>query len=252
MKKVLRIILLIVCICVFIYSALQIASYFVERGESKKIYDDIASKSVTIIPPKDNVQVDELEQPQNVIEVDFEILKKQYKDITAWIYLPNSKINYPVVKSHDNAEYLKLMPNGKYNVTGSIFADCRNGAFLQDRNYIIYGHNMKNDSMFGSLSEYKKQKYYEAHKIIYYTTPEKQYELHAFAGFVTDAVSQAYKLYENEEELAEYLNGAKQKSTFKSDVNYTEGDKIVTLSTCSSDFDNARYVLITIVKEIEQ
>lgn len=240
-KKIIRIIAIAICLAVFCFSLVKIINHINERNQAKSLYDDIVSDSVTVNDEASS-------EKEQVVTIDFEGMKKEYKDITGWIYSPNTKINYPVVKSKDNAEYLKTMPNGKYNSAGSIFADCRNGEFGQERNYIIYGHNMKNDSMFGSLSEYKKQAFYQAHPVIYYTTPEKEYELKVFAGFVTSSASECYIIDHTEESLAEYMANAKKKSTFKSDTEYNTGDNIVTLSTCSSDYKDARYVLIAIVR----
>ncbi len=242
MSKTIRAIAMVVCFAVFVVSAIKIVTYFVEQNESKDLYSNMATQAVTVTDTDSQT-----ESSNQELEINFDSLVGEYKDITGWIYLPNTKINYPVVKSKDNNEYLKIMPNGKYNSAGSIFADCRNGDLGQDRNYIIYGHNMKNDTMFGSLSEYKKQSFYDAHPVIYYTTPEKKYTLKIFAGFVTSATSDCYIINHTEESLAEYMASVKQKSNFKSSVEYTQGDNIVTLSTCSSDYDDARYVLIAIL-----
>lgn len=239
-SKVIWLVSFALSLTVFIVSLINIIQYFTERNTAKELYKDIASQAVTVAQPQ---------QQEQVLSVDFETLKKEYKDIVGWIYSPDTKINYPVVKSADNNEYLKLMPNGKYNSSGSIFVDFRNEDFGIDRNYIIYGHNMKNDSMFGSLSEYKKQKFYDSHPVIYYATEQKVYTLEVYAGFVTVSDSDSYTITHTEESLAEYMKKAKEKSTFKSETVYNTSDNIVTLSTCSSDYDNARYVLIAIVKE---
>ena len=241
MNKFIRIAITVVCFGVFCFSMFKIITYFNAQGKAKDLYGDMISQAVTS-------KSDDTPEKEDTLAIDFEKLKNDYKDITGWIYSPDTKINYPVVKSKDNNEYLKTMPNGKHNVAGSIFADCRNAEFGHDLNYIIYGHNMKNDSMFGSLSEYRKQAFYEKHPVIYYTTPEKEYRLEVFAGFVTDATSDSYVIEHTEESLQEYLDLAKKKSDFKSLVEYTKGDNIVTLSTCSSAYKDARYVLVTIVK----
>ncbi len=245
MKKAIRITSAVICLAVFCFSLFKIITYFTNQKQANNFYESVISNAVTVT--SENNQVTSPETTQ-ILNVDFNLLKKEYKDITGWIYSPNTKINYPVVKSKDNAEYLKTMPNGKANPAGSIFVDCRNKEFGQDRNYIIYGHNMKNDSMFGSLSEYKRKSFYENHPIIYYMAPEKEYELQVFAGFVTNAGSDCYIIDHTEESLAEYMKNAKQKSNFKSNVEYNTGDNIVTLSTCSSDYEDARYVLIAIVR----
>ena len=186
MNKIIRAIASVVFLTVFVVSAIKIATYFIKQNEAKDLYNDMFSQAVTVTETENtNSTVPQTEFENQKLEIDFDSLAGVYKDITGWIYSPNTKINYPVVKSNDNSEYLKIMPNGKYNPAGSIFVDCKNGNLGDERNYIIYGHNMKNDTMFGSLSEYKKQSFYEKHPVIYYITPEKKYTLKIFAGFVT-------------------------------------------------------------------
>lgn len=241
LNKIIRISVTLVCLVVFVISAIKIATHFMEQKEAKDFYVNITSQAVDISKSDSDLQ-DESE-----LEINFDLLKNEYKDVVGWIYSPDTIINYPVVKSKDNDEYLKIMPDGKYNSAGSIFVDCRNGDLGDERNYIIYGHNMKNDTMFGSLSEYKKQSFYDEHPVIYYITPEKKYTLNIYAGFVTSEVSDSYVIEHTEETLSEYMKNAKEKSTFKSSIEYTQGDNIVTLSTCSSDYEDARYVLIAII-----
>ena len=83
--------------------------------------------------------------------VDFSLLKQENEDIVGWIYCEGTPISYPVVQSGDNQYYLHRLINGEYNIAGSIFMDYRNNAELEDNNTIIYGHNMKNNTMFGYL-----------------------------------------------------------------------------------------------------
>ena len=106
------------------------------------------------------------------ISVDFEALKKANDDIVGWIYCPDTPINYPVVKSKDNTQYLRADLNGKYLVSGTIFADYRNKDIGIDSNYIIYGHNMKNGTMFSDLKKYLDSDLREAHKMIEFQTAD--------------------------------------------------------------------------------
>lgn len=125
--------------------------------------------------------------------------------------------------------------------------DYRNSASLEDNNTIIYGHNMKNNTMFGSLQEYKSQEYYDNHKIMYYFTPEKNYMIKIFAGYTISVESDIYNLAVIDEKEIE---GLINKSDFKSDVDIRQDDKIVTLSTCAYDYDGARYIVVGILQEI--
>ena len=135
--------------------------------------------------------------------------------------------------------------DGEYNNCGTIFMDCRNNNDLTDRNTIIYGHNMRNGTMFAPLINYRKQDFYDKHKNIYYCTLEKEYKVELVAGLTVDDDSDIYDLvYLNENKI----NNLKSKSDFKSEVEVTNEDKLITLSTCAYEYQNARYVVIGVLK----
>ncbi len=115
----------------------------------------------------------------------FEKLTAEYPDTVGWLYCEGTPINYPVVQSKDNLRYLRRLPDGRYNAAGSLFADYRCKEVAASGNYIIYGHNMKNGSMFGTLVRYKSQNYYDEHPTLYYLTPERTFRIELIAGFVT-------------------------------------------------------------------
>ena len=151
------------------------------------------------------------------------------------------------MQGKDNEYYLSRLSNENYNIAGSIFMDFRNDPYLQDNNTIIYGHNMKNDTMFGSIQEYKNQEYYNNHKIIYYFTPNKSYILELFAAQTIQVESDIYDLtIINDTKIQELIKN----SDFKSDVLVNEKDKLLTLSTCSEENDKARYIVIGVLHEV--
>jgi sortase B len=174
------------------------------------------------------------------ISIDFEALAKENEDIIGWIYSPDTPINYPVVQGENNDQYLRADLKGKYLVSGTIFADYRNSTVGNDNNLIIYGHNMKNSTMFGTLVKYKDQAYYDEHPILYFLTPDNDYVIELVAGAVVKRDSDIYRLMP----LAKTVEDIISTATFHSDVEVTENDKLITLSTCSYEFNNARYVLI--------
>ena len=180
----------------------------------------------------------------------FQELKKKNENIIAWLYAQNTEINYPIVQGKDNEEYLHKLINGKNNKAGTLFIDYRNSKDLPDENTIIYGHNMKNGTMFGCLDEYKKQSYYEEHKMMYLLTEEKNYKIELFAGYTLPANSKIYNVSAVSNSKEEMITSAKQKSTFQSDTEINENERIVTLSTCSYEYDEARYVVMGVLREI--
>ena len=185
------------------------------------------------------------------ITVDFERLLRSNGDVVGWLYCENSVINYPVVQGNDNDEYLHKGLDGEYLRSGTLFVEAHNQTITWDPNYIIYGHSMKNGSMFGMLLHYKKQSYYDANPVMYYLTPEADYRIELFAGKVVKTTDPIYSVKDGSAEFYDHVQAIRDKSTFHSDVTFTEQDTIVTLSTCSYEFDQARYVVLGKLVPIE-
>jgi len=181
--------------------------------------------------------------------VDFASLQQQNPDIIGWIYSAGTPINYPVVQGESNEEYLYRMANRTNNRSGSIFLDCQNDSELLDENSILHGHNMSNGSMFAELLKYSDQKYYNEHPRIWLVTPEETYSLELFAGFVTASDSEVWKLtFPEEEDFTEWKSKMVKYSYFQSQVTPQEGEKVMTLSTCTYDFDGARFVVMGVLR----
>ena len=192
------------------------------------------------------------EKPQIYIPgigINFDVLKSISKDAAAWLYCPDTLIDYPVMKAKDYSYYLTHLPDGKYNANGSLFIDYNNASDFSDSLTVIYGHNMKSKAMFGSLTEYKMQGYYEKHPYMYLFTEQKSYRIELMYGCVTDAGQWREQGFMFAENIGKFMAYAAQNTTFASDVKYIEGDRIVVLSTCSYEFNNARYVVIGILRE---
>ncbi len=173
--------------------------------------------------------------------VDFSALREINPDVVAWIIIDGTEINYPVVQGETNDQYLRRMFDGTPNHGGSIFLDSRCSPSLTDGHTVIYGHHMKNQTMFSALEQYKQQEFYEAHPRGWLITPQESYRLRFFAGYVTDTGSEAWKIpLEGKEQ---WLREAMAQSCFQCDETVTGPVQIVTLSTCSDDFEGARFVL---------
>ena len=181
--------------------------------------------------------------------VDFVGLQAVNPDILGWIYSAGTPINYPVVQGDTNEEYLYRMVDGSSNKCGSIFLDCGNDRGLQDANSIIQGHNMSNGSMFAELKKYAKQEYYDEHTGIWLVTPEQTYSIEIFAAFVTAVDSEVWKqTFSSEDEFTAWKSEMARKSFFTSSVFPQAGEKVVTLSTCSYEFENAHFVVIGVLR----
>jgi len=168
----------------------------------------------------------------------------------AWLTIDGTNIDYPVVKHSDNDYYLHHLFNGEWNSSGCLFMDCSNQADFLDQHTIIYGHHMDNGSMFQNLMYYKDQSFYNEHPTAQLITPDGAYTVEFFAGYVTGVDGDAWQPdFASSEEFPEWLGNAKEKSLFESETTPTAGDRIVTLSTCSYEFYNARFVVHGTIKE---
>lgn len=211
-----------------------------EKTESESVTGDLeASQPVT--SEKEPTEP----KPEPVkIKVNFDALHRENKDIVGWIYCEGTPLSYPVLQSDDNETYLRADIYKNYLVSGTIFVDFRCDSIGEDSNYIIYGHHMKNRTMFGSLHDYKDQSYYDAHPTISYLTPNGNYTIQVVAGGVIDMNDIIYHPNPKEAEFEAYLENLLRNSTFDSGLTFEKEDKLVTLTTCSYDFEGARYVVV--------
>ncbi len=161
---------------------------------------------------------------------------------TAYICIPNTAVNYPVMFTPEEPQkYLRKNFEGEYSVSGVPFLD---GASTPEcDNLIIYGHNMKNDEMFGSLKYYERNyDYYEAHPLIYLNSNYETYTYKIFAYFIVDAEDETetkfdcwnYLNFNSEEEFYDYVNEAKRRTLRLTNVDVKYGDPLLTLSTCNT------------------
>jgi len=182
--------------------------------------------------------------------VDFDALTRIDPNAIAWLYGPGTPIDYPVMQAFDYAFYLTHLPDGTYNASGSLFLDYNNAPDFSDRLSVIYGHNMNNGSMFGSLPSYKQQAYFDEHPTMFLTTPQRDYRIDLLYGSVVGAGMWRDRAFMYETNLEALLAFASASTTFRSDVTYTDTDRFIVLSTCSYEFDDARYLVIGVLRTL--
>jgi len=182
--------------------------------------------------------------------IDFAALQAASPDAVAWLYGPDTAIDYPVMRAKDYDHYLRRLPDGTYNVNGSLFIDYNCAPDFSDQLTVIYGHNMKSGQMFGSLKGYKGQEYYEKHPFFHLYLPGENYRIDLLYGCVIGAGQWRERAFMYEANLDALLAYAARNTTFKSETQYTSGDRVVALSTCSYEFDGARYVVIGVLASV--
>lgn len=189
-------------------------------------------------------------EPLAYPEVDFAALKEINEDVRGWIYIADTYVNYPFVQGEDNRQYISSMIDGTYNSAGSIFMDYRNSPDFSDRHTILYGHNLKNGAMFRGITLYKNQKYYDAHPVGQIMTPEKNYQFEVVSAYVASLADPAWQLeFVDDADALQWLEESRARAPFVSRYTPREGDRILTLSTCTYEFDEARFVLVGVLRE---
>ena len=171
----------------------------------------------------------------DVAQVNLQELKKQNGDVTGWLYFENEDISYPIMYSGDDTTYLHTALDGSYASAGSIFMEENNHPDFQDSHTIIYGHNMRNLSMFGKLRYYKQKEYYDNHTYFQIFTDKGIYRYQIFAYADVPADSFVYQVpYGTDDSFTSFIQQLKKQSYYDTGVDVTQKDKVVTLSTCST------------------
>lgn len=173
----------------------------------------------------------------------YEELSLKYPDFRFWIEVDNTNISYPVLQGKDNNYYLDKDINLNKLSSGSIFMDYRND-FNTDKNILIYGHNMKNKTMFSQLEKFKSNDFFNENNKVIIKTSDKQYTYEVFSAYyVKSSFNYLLPSFDDDVAYRDYLDTAKSMSLTKSDLDVTVSDKIITLSTCSYESKDTRTVV---------
>lgn len=190
-------------------------------------------------------------------KVDFTSLMKKEKDIYAWVYIPNTSIDYPILQSDesqsDDDYWLNHNLDGSEGYPGTIFTERMFGKDFKTFNTVIYGHNMKNQTMFGGLHNFENSDYFNKHNYVYIYTPNMTYKyIIVSASTISDIhLALAYNGYETEQQRNQFLDYL-QANSVKTRENVKTGiyDSYITLSTCTSSDVNRFVVLAKCVDKI--
>ena len=222
---------------IILVSGYKIGKTMWEYQVAKSAYTNISEKTAKVDPK------------QFTGVVDWKALKKVNPDVQGWLYQKGTVINYPVVQGTDNDTYLHTRFDKQWSGGGTLFVDCRMEKDFKGFNSIIYGHHMKDGSMFRSIRGYTKEDgYYDKHKTLELATPHGNYHLVVFSAFITKATDEdTYKMTYDEAEKQAYIDRAWERSELpitKNSVDVTKNDRLVTLSTCAYDYEEARYIVM--------
>lgn len=193
--------------------------------------------------------VEENIENQEERKIDINKLYEENKDIVGWLKIDNTTINYPIMQNiNDPNYYLRRDFYKNYSSYGTPYMakQCN----LNSDNIVIYGHHMKNNKMFGELEKYKSKDFYNNHKIITFTTLEKEYSYEIFAVFKTTVYTKnTFRYYENinfenKKMYNDFINICKDKSLYQTGIEIKDKEKLITLSTCEYSNKNSRLVIV--------
>ena len=189
------------------------------------------------------------------MKVDWEGLRAANPDVVAWLYVPMTGISYPVVQGGTNDEYLHKSFTGEYRYAGAIFLDSENAKSFTDRNTILYGHNMRDGSMFASLNSLSEEAFAKD-PWIWVLTPEKDLLYKAFSYHTGETEGSSYTLFSpfaRHKDFPEWLDALVKGSAFDSSLPGRYYERVLTLSTCTSRSYTERMILQgVLIKELPE
>ena len=184
--------------------------------------------------------------------MDFRALREVNDEVLGWILIPQTRLSYPVVQGDDNKYYLDRTWKKTRNSVGAIFMECTNSRDLSDFHTIIYGHRMNNRSMFGILLNYDDEAYYQKHPTVYLTDDNGTRAYEIFAAYEVGVTEPTYRLGLDTPELrTAFLEYCTKQSVIETGVIPDIDDQILTLSTCTGDGHDTRWVVQAVLKHEE-
>ncbi len=264
--KILLLTAMVLLLLVFSFSGYKLLTYYVNSKKEAEAFDKLAQMvERDMVLQSSWEETEDSKKPANedgpvILEPDSEenAVLSQYariyelnQDLFGWISISGTKINYPVMHTPSEPEYyLRRAYDKTYSISGVPFlsANCYEGS----GNYLVYGHNMNDGSMFASLTEYEDKKFFEAHKVIEFDTlyEEAEYEVMAvFKAKLKEAYKSSFRYWEytdltDTQKFEEYINNVSSQALYDTGLSAEFGDEILTLSTCESNEADARFVVV--------
>lgn len=241
-------ILIFACALIFLVSGGMVLRYYMSSRQTEQQYHQLAQQ----VHQAEKEAGIENETSEKEILPQYRKLHTQNSDLVGWISIEGTDIDYPVVQANDNELYLKRTFDGNENAHGCIFADASCSVTKPSDNIILYGHHMKDGSMFAMLDQYKKESFWLEHPVICFDTLYRQgsYEVMAvFVESVNTGGTAEFRYYDftdaaNEKEFQDFVHGCIERSIYTTGAWAEPGDELLTLSTCEYTKNNGRMVVV--------
>lgn len=250
-------VLIIVCTGVFIYAGYNLVDIYTGYNQSKKVAADVRETYYQGSSPTEKNPIEKSDEKEDAEEEtarpEFDALLEENGDVVGWLAIDDTNIDYPILQSADNQDYLTRDFNKEESMGGSIFLDYRNDIDSNDRNTIVYGHRMKDGSMFQHLTKFLDEEFFDSHRTFDVETLNHTYEAEIFAVFET--TTDFYYIqtdFESDAKYEQLLTEAKDKTEFDTGVDLSADDNIITLSTCDYELDADEGRLVVQAKLVEK
>lgn len=259
MKKTLRIILIVLCVAVFLVSAFFLGRYLLESLQTRNQFDALAQIKDQATEPtgqEDPIPAESVDTPDpddgDAVQIlpEYAQLYAMNNDLVGWITIENTVIDYPVMQRREEKDYYLYRDfYGAENIHGCIYVREQCDVFAPSDNVVIYGHRMKDGTMFRQLLEYEDQRFYEEHATITFNTLYERHTYQIIAVFKTTMDYKGFAFHHfndalDEEQFDEYVAKCKELALYDTGVDAVYGDKLITLATCEYSEFAGRMVIV--------
>lgn len=268
-RSIAVIVLILLLIGGMIYAGWQLGSILLGYKRDRSAYEQLATSALITVAEPEDTPVPNTPDPEATpgaeatpepvqseipFTVDWDYLSSVNSDIIGWLYCPDTIINYPVVQCDNHDYYLSHSFEGNYSSSGALFADRSSVVGINQSHLIIYGHNMKDDSMFGILGDYVDDDFYEEHPIFYFLTPEGSYRVELISAGVVESVLSNFPVYfSSTSEYESYLDKITSNAYWVNSDAVSSNYQLLTMSTCTygGGYNDPRFLVHGMMIPIE-
>lgn len=262
LRRVLFILAIVTLSCIFVFYAVKLAAYFIESNRVADLYDDLAASVDDLRATVDSSESTGNDDPvppvtgggdtpvEPVMLPEYQLVYDRNPDTVGWITIADTKINYPVMQTPDNPDYYLTRDfNKAWSAWGAIYAGEIFDINRPSDNIVLYGHHMKDGSMFAGLDKFKTQSFWQTHQTFSFDTLYAHHTYQIWAVFKTSGNAGEgfpYHLFSDaasEEEFADFVSSVKALSFYETGITPQYCDKLLTLSTCEYTLNNGRFVV---------
>lgn len=246
--------IMLVLILMVIVSSVGVVNRYLQDKRAEEEYRRLAELARETTEATTEAPTEALTEPQEteaeteayISPIDFEALSEVNPDVIGWIRIPDTNVDYPIVQTDDNDKYLHTSFEGEESIAGTVYLDFESDSDMMGFNNILYGHNMKNGSMFKDIVKYKDQSYFDEHKYFEIYTPERTIRLKAISCYYAKAEPIVRKTRFKTRESYEAFIKEMIKPCAWYEMPEFPIDSLYTLVTCSYEVNDARTILYAV------